>query len=170
MLEWLSRMEKDQVQTLAGVILIKLATGVITCWGSLNLYILSYFYHQGVEISSSTNSVIILLNVLPISFLILLATKLCHKFGYLPVIRVCGLIFFLSPFSISLHFNLTLMVLSCILLPVSAYAISSIPIINCLWTQFPKSKNKATAAAVICFGMGGAFWNYLFTISVNPTN
>lgn len=58
----------------------------------------------------------------------------------------------------------------CVLIPVSAYSISSIPIINCLWTQFPKDKNKATSAAVICFGAGGAMWNYLFTLYVNPEN
>lgn len=58
----------------------------------------------------------------------------------------------------------------CVFLPISAYAISSISVINCLWTQFPKSRNKATAIAVVSFGLGGIFWNYLFTITVNPDN
>lgn len=55
-------------------------------------------------------------------------------------------------------------------LPVASFSIASIPVMNSLWTQFPENKNKATAIAVICFGLGGAFWNYLFTLNVNPHN
>lgn len=55
-------------------------------------------------------------------------------------------------------------------MPICSFAISSVPIINCLWTQYPKSKNKAMAVAVICFGVGGVIWNYFFTKLVNPQN
>lgn len=153
-----------------GVILIKIATGVISCWGSINIYILSYFYHHGASISSSTNSIILLMNVIPIAFLILFAPTLCERFGYENVVRVCGLIFFLSPLAIYYKVSAFVVGFFCVLMPVSAYSVSSIPVINCLWTQFPKDKNKATSAAVISFGVGGAIWNYLFTLYVNPHN
>jgi len=67
-------------------------------------------------------------------------------------------------------FNTFVMVFFCTLLPVSAFAISSIPLINCLWTQFPYAKNKATSVAVVSFATGGALWNFLFTKFVNPHN
>lgn len=54
------------------------------------------------------------------------------------------------------------------LIPISAYAVSTIPVINALWTQYPKSKNKVTSITVVFFSIGAAFWDYLFTKSVNP--
>ena len=78
----LSQLSPDQKRTLLGVVLVKLATGVISCWGSINLYIMSYFYFQGYEITKSTNSLMILFMIIPMSFLTLLATKLSDKFGY----------------------------------------------------------------------------------------
>lgn len=72
----------SSISTLVGVVLIKLGTGSITTWGSINLYILSYFKHQGYPISASTNSIAILFNIIPVSFLILFATRLSDRFGY----------------------------------------------------------------------------------------
>jgi hypothetical protein len=68
--------------TLIGVVLIKFATGSIITWGSINLYIISYFKYEGFSVSRSTNSIAILLNIIPMAFLILFATKLSEKFGY----------------------------------------------------------------------------------------
>lgn len=161
---------RDGWLTMLGVSLIKISTGVISCWGSINLYILSYFYHEGRQITQQTNSIILLLTIIPIAFVMLLATKISDKFGYEKVIKICGIIFFLSPMAVHIQFNLKILNIFCIFLPISAYAISTIPLINCLWTQFPKAKNKATAIAVVCFGLGGIMWNYLFTLTVNPYN
>jgi hypothetical protein len=55
-------------------------------------------------------------------------------------------------------------------LPFVSFAISTIPVINCLWTRFKDMKNKATAIAVISYALGGILWNYLFTLAVNPKN
>lgn len=156
--------------TLIGVILIKISTGSISCWGSINLYILSYFYHEKYQINQYTNSILILLNVIPISVLMLFASKLSERYGNQKVIRLCSFIFFLSPFVIYFSFTFSMLAFFGMFLPVASFSIASIPVMNSLWTQFPDNKNKATAIAVICFGLGGAFWNYLFTLNVNPQN
>jgi hypothetical protein len=67
-------------------------------------------------------------------------------------------------------FNLYTLLIFGMLLPTTAFSISTIPVINCLWTRFKYMKNKATAIAVVCFTIGGMFWNYMFTLSVNPNN
>ena len=56
------------------------------------------------------------------------------------------------------------------IVPTTAFTISMVPIFYCLWTQFPLDKNKVTSLAVVCFGLGGIIWNYLFMILVNPNN
>ena len=104
------------------------------------------------------------------SILILFAAKLVEMFGAERVIRVCSTIFFLSPLLINLKFTIVNLVLFCMIIPTTAFAISMVPIFYCLWTQFPESKNKATSLAVVCFGLGGIIWNYLFMILVNPNN
>lgn len=50
------------------------------------------------------------------------------------------------------------------------FALGSIPILNCMWTQFPHSKNKITAALVVAFGVGSITWNLLFMHMINPNN
>lgn len=156
--------------TVLGVALIKLSTGVISTWGSINLYILSCLYHRGERITPATNSIVLLCSIVPISFIILIANRLSERFGYTRVIRVCAMVFLLSPMAIYWRFDVLVLTVFCVLLPICGFGISSVPIINCLWTQFPKNKNFATAIAVVCFGLGGILWNYLFTLAVNPEN
>jgi hypothetical protein len=50
------------------------------------------------------------------------------------------------------------------------FALGSVPILNCMWVQFPKSKNKITATLVVAFGIGTTVWNILFMHMINPNN
>lgn len=50
------------------------------------------------------------------------------------------------------------------------FALGSVPILNCMWTQFPNSKSKVTAALVVAFGVGSIVWNLLFMHMINPAN
>ena len=102
--------------------------------------------------------------------MILFATKLSERFGYENVVRVSVIVFTLSSMVIYIKFTIMTMVIFSVFLPASAFAISSIPIINALWTQFPKNKNMVTALAAIFFGLGGVCWNFMFTLYVNPHN
>jgi hypothetical protein len=82
MLSQLKNIPRQSILTLIGTILIKLATSTASCWGSINLYVLSYFYHHHFKVTPNTNSILILVSIVPISFLMLFATKLCDRFGY----------------------------------------------------------------------------------------
>lgn len=52
----------------------------------------------------------------------------------------------------------------------SCFALSSIPILNCLWSQFPKDLNKVSGSAILFFSLGMITWNILFFVIVNPDN
>ena len=91
--------------TLVGACIVKFSTSVITTWGNINLYILSHFYHQGKEISETTNPVILLITVFPMILATLVATRLCSKYGYENVIKACAFVFLLSPLISALFFK-----------------------------------------------------------------
>ena len=101
---------------------------------------------------------------------LIVATRLCNRFGYVFIIRISCLFLFLSPLTSIFVFSPFTFVLFSIVIPGSAFALSSIPVLNCMWTQFPESKNKVTALLVIAFGLGGIVWNLLFMHMINPNN
>lgn len=54
--------------------------------------------------------------------------------------------------------------------PMVCFSLSAIPIINCLWSQFPRDLNKVSGAAIHFFSLGMITWNILFFKIVNPNN
>lgn len=76
------KISNEAFRTLLGVLFIKTSTGIVSLWGSLNLYILSYFYAEGSKITALTNSLIVLAVIIPMSIMILFATKISNKIGY----------------------------------------------------------------------------------------
>jgi hypothetical protein len=170
MLAMLQKADRTATLTLIGTALIKLATGVIGIWGSINIYFFSYLHNHGAEITPRTNSAIMLCSIVPSALLMLLSTRFTRYFGYKQVIRTCGLIFSLSPFLINIWLNVFTMGLFFLFIPITCFAISSIPILNCLWSQFPNDLNKVSGAAVLFFSSGMIVWNLVFTNIVNPHN
>lgn len=57
-----------------------------------------------------------------------------------------------------------------ILIPLSGFALSFIPIFHCMYSHFGQSKSMATGAAIFSFGMGSVIWNLIITMAVNPEN
>lgn len=153
-----------------GAVIIKMATGIVTCFGTTNLYFLSYFHEAGEQVNRTTNSILLLAIVVPMSLFILAAPKLADLLGHERMIKICAGVFFLSPFLLHYKFNLFILTIFCFLIPTAFFAISTIPTFYCIWTHFPQSRNKATSVAVVCFALGGIFWNYLFMVLVNPQN
>lgn len=123
--------------SLVGACMVKFSTSVISTWGNINLYILSYFWHQGENITESTNPTILLLTVFPMIIATLFATKLSNKFGYEQTIRVCALVFMLSPLIAAIWFKFYVFVVFCVIIPASSFAIIAIPILNRMWALFP---------------------------------
>jgi hypothetical protein len=114
--------------------LIKFATGIIGTWGTINLYYLSYLKNHGTEVSSRTNSILMLFIVIPTSFLVLLATRFSAYFGYKTIIRLCAFIFTIAPLALNISLNFYTLGIFFLFIPMLCFGISSIPIINCLWS------------------------------------
>jgi len=57
-----------------------------------------------------------------------------------------------------------------IVIPITSVLMSGIPLINCLWTQFPKDLSKVSSVAVVMFSFGMIVWNLFFMQMVNPDN
>jgi len=150
--------------------MVKFATGIIGVWGTINLYYLSYLKNTGTDVTSKTNSFLLLCVIIPTSIFILIATKFSSYMGYKAVIRWCAVIFSLSPLIINIKLNLFTLAFFFLLVPMSCFALSSIPILNCLWSQFPKDLNKVSGSAVLFFSLGMITWNIIFFQIVNPEN
>jgi len=150
--------------------MVKFATGIIGVWGTINLYYLSYLKNTGTDVTSKTNSFLLLCVIIPISIFVLIATKFSSYMGYKAVIRWCAVIFSLSPLIINIKLNLFTLAFFFLLVPMSCFALSSIPILNCLWSQFPKDLNKVSGSAVLFFSLGMITWNIIFFQIVNPEN
>jgi Na+/melibiose symporter-like transporter len=129
--------KQKTLKSLLGALIIKFSTSVTSCWGNINLYFLSMFYNDGHRITSATNSLILCISVIPMIISLLFATKLCNKFGYVFIIRLCCIIFFISPLVNLFVFSIYSFIIFCVVIPGSAFALSSIPILNCMWSQFP---------------------------------
>ena len=76
-----------------GAMLIKLAMSIINCWGTTNLYYLSYFREQGFTFTASSNSIIILVIIFPMIFGMLISPSLCNRFGYEFITKCCAFAF-----------------------------------------------------------------------------
>lgn len=80
------------------------------------------------------------------------------------------MIFAFSPYLINLGLNEVTLGLFYLFVPITCFAISSIPILNCLWSQFPNHLNKVSGSAVLFFSLGMIMWNMMFLHITNPNN
>ena len=162
--------DRQALITLIGASLIKFATGIIGIWGAVNIYFFSYLYNHGTPITPLTNSIILLCAIVPSAFAMLFSTKLSKLFGYKTVIRICGFIFAVVPYVINIRLNLWILGLCYLVIPVSCLSISGVPVLNCLWSQFPGHLNKVSGVAVLFFSLGSIVFNIIFAHLTNPQN
>ena len=160
----------EALKTFCGTAMVKFATGIIGIWGTINLYYLSYLKNTGSEINSKTNSFLLLCVILPTSIFVLIAARFSKYLGYKLVIRCCALLFWISPLVLNIKLNLFTLAFFFLLVPMTCFALSSIPILNCLWSQFPKDLNKVSGSAILFFSLGMITWNIIFFVIVNPDN
>lgn len=125
---------EEAVQTFIGTALVKFATGVIGIWGTVNLYFFSHLRNNGHKVSPQTNSLLMLCVGIPVSVLVLLSTRFSSVLGYKTVIRICALLFTVVPLVLNYSLNLFTLGFCFLFMPMVCFAISSIPIINCLWS------------------------------------
>ena len=108
--------------------------------------------------------------IIPASLVVLLATRFSRYFGYKSMIKICAVLFTLCPLILNLKFNMVTMAIFFLFVPMMCFSLSAIPIINCLWSQFPKDLNKVSGAAILFFSIGMITWNIVFFKIVNPNN
>ena len=116
--------------------LIKLATSLISTWGNTNIYYFSYYREQGYTFTTSSNSTIVLIIIIPMIICMLISPYLCNRYGYEFVTRCCAFTYLIIPQFVNINFNFYLFIIVCLLIPTCCFAISTVPVLNCVWTQF----------------------------------
>jgi len=162
--------DREARLTLIGGLLIKFATGLAAIWGSCNIYFFSTLKHQGLQIDESTNSIVLLFGLIPSCFAVLAANPFARLVGYKSAVRIAALLFILSPMVLNYVFNKITFTIFWIVLPLVAFCLGAIPVLNCLWTQFPRDLSKVSGLAVLFFSLGMIFWNLVFLFIANPNN
>lgn len=76
------RIRPATLKALVGALMIKFSTSVTTCWGNINLYFLSQFHYQGSHITPQTNSLILLISVIPMVVSLIYAPHVCKRYGF----------------------------------------------------------------------------------------
>ena len=71
---------------------------------------------------------------------------------------------------INFKFNLVTFAVCWMIIPILCFCMASIPLINCLWTQFPKDLSKISGFAILVFNLGLISWNLIFLYLINPEN
>lgn len=100
----------------------------------------------------------------------LFANHFARLIGYKAVIRICAVIFLISPTIINIHFSIVTFAIFWLVIPLSCFCLAAIPVLNCLWTHFKKDLSKVSGVAVMGFSVGMIFWSLLFLYIVNPNN
>ncbi len=159
-------------KSLIGIMIIKFATGFTSDWGVISLYVLSYYHFRGapLEIKSSTNSLLMILLVIPVTICLIIATKVSLYFGHERLIRFCAIAYLILPLLSFLSFRFEIFVFCNLLAPCSAFALSLVPIFHCLYSHYGNNKSLATGAVICSFGLGAIVWNLVSTLAINPEN
>lgn len=71
---------------------------------------------------------------------------------------------------INIHFSIATFAIFWLVIPLTAFCLGAIPVLNCLWTQFKKDLSKISGVAIMGLSIGMIFWNILFLYIVNPDN
>jgi MFS family permease len=152
--------------------LIKFASGFVSDWGVISLYIFSYFHYndKSIVINSSTNSIAMIILVIPVILCLFFSTTIANKIGYLKLIRICAFVYFIFPIVSFFNFNLIVFVICLMIAPTCAFTLSLIPLFNCLYSYYGTNKNLVTGLVIGSFSLGAIIWNLIATILINPDN
>jgi hypothetical protein len=101
---------------------------------------------------------------------VLAANPFARLVGYKNAIRLAAILFTLSPMVLNLALNKLTFTIFWLVMPLIAFCLGAIPIVNCLWTQFPRDLSKVSGLAVMSFSIGMILWNLVFVFIANPNN
>lgn len=155
-----------------GIILIKFAMGFMSDWGSISMYVLSYFHYYGspIQIQSNTNSLAIVIVVIPIICCFFISTHISNIIGYIFLIRISAVMLFIFPLFSFISFNFVIFFLCNLVIPSCAFSLCFIPLFHCLYSYYNENKNLATGVVFGSFSLGAIVWNLVATLFINPDN
>jgi MFS family permease len=156
--------------TLVGGWCILLVIGAQLAWGNQSTYIVSYYYHQGKQVTMEEFYVVQPFIVLIATFFYPIGVFLSGKYGSRPVIVLGGII----PFSL-------VMVCSYIQSPTLFIALYSFgfgcgkglmysSVLHAGWSHLPGRKGLASGAIICGFGFGGFIFGLIMNRLCNPEN
>lgn len=157
-------------RSLAGALIYQFAASIIFSWGSTSVYFLSYLQYYYHDVDSSTNSIILLSTVVPMIIVSLLTESILNRLGPVKTIKICSILYLISPLMTIIKLNIYTLVLFYAIIPGSLITLTSISSYHCIWSHFPKSTNKVTALSIVVGSIGTSFWIFLFTHTINPDN
>jgi MFS family permease len=165
-------MLSSEAKTIVGIMLMKFATGYMSNWGVISLYILSYFHYYGspISIKSSTNSLAMVIIVIPVICCFFLSPHIANKIGYVLLIRICAISFLLFPLLSFVNFNFVSFFICNMVIPSCTFSLSFIPLFHCMYSYNNQHKNLATAIIFGSFSLGAITWNVIATLFINPDN
>ena len=165
-------MISDAYKTMIGVVLINLGTSFFGDWGAFSLYVFSYFHYKGAPfaMNSTTNSIILVVTIIPIIIAFILSNKIALKVGYTKLIKISALGYALSPLVTFIHFNFFIFFLFMMLIPSIFFIFSFVSTFSCIYSHFGKGKSLATAILLGSFSIGAMTWNLIVTLAINPEN
>lgn len=154
------------------------AVGSLNAWGTLSVYVASYYYHQNYHNDPFVNSCFFM--VFPATCIIE-ALFFCishsavgvflYKFtGARTLIAICG-VFFCGAFFISPNLQppFAFAVLYSVGVGVGTGMACYTPVWPC-WEFFPNSKGKVTGIIAFGYGLSPVLFGLLFSLLANPTN
>lgn len=165
-------MISDAYKTMIAVILIKFATSFTNDWGVISIYIFSYFHYKGApfNMDASTNSIMLILTVIPVVIAFIISTKIATKIGYVKLVKISALGYMCFPLLTFIHFDFITFFLFNMLAPCVFFTFSFVPTFSCLYSHFGNGKSLATAVVIGSFSIGAVVWNLIVTLAINPDN
>ncbi|KAL4472029.1 hypothetical protein ABPG72_007078 [Tetrahymena utriculariae] len=162
---------KEAHDTLVGACLFKLGSGLILAWGSINLYFYSYFFEIEEGFQMKKASVTFGVMMLFLGFGSVLSVQLAEKFGFERIIRGCGILYILSIYLCVFMQTFNNFAIFYLLIGCTAFTISAIPILNCVWSHFDQNQSgKVSGLSFFCLSLSTIVTIFLFTAIINPDN
>lgn len=165
-------MLSDAYKTMIGVVLINLGTSFFGDWGAFSLYVFSYFHYKGApfDMDATTNSIILVVTIIPIVIAFIVSTKIALKVGYTKLIKISALGYALSPLVTFIHFDFITFFFFTMLIPSIFFTFSFVSTFSCIYSHFGNGKSLATAILLGSFSIGAVVWNLAVTLAINPEN
>ena len=162
-----------QREAFFGALLVKFGGGGVLLWGQLSTYVFSFYYGERDGFSGLTYSQIQICAIvltLPSAFAMLFSANLSERLGHVRFIRLTVLVYLVLLFFASLARNVVQFLILYVGVSYTAFSFYTIPVINCVWSHFPKLSGRVTGYAFLCHQLSAFVYSFVLTALMNPRN